>query len=115
MDNLDGVWEESGDGVEGFDRAFGAAGEIKNERGAANGGDAAGQDGAWSVLKALATHLFGHAGDEFRGDGLGGFRRGIARAESGAAGGENYIDGISVGELAEEGLDLRGLVGEKMG
>ena len=57
--------------------------------GAANGGDATGENRAGSVFKALAAHLFGHAGNQFFGDGLGGFGSRIARTEPGAASGED--------------------------
>ena len=115
MDDLDGVWEKSGDGVEGFDRPLGAAGKIENERSAADGGDSAGEYGTFSVLEAFAAHLFGHAGDEFFGDGLGGFGCGVARTESSAAGGENQVGGLGVGEFTEERLDSCGIVGESVG
>jgi len=63
VDNLDGVREQRGDRVERFDGAFRAAGKIEDERGAANGGNATGENRSWRVLKSFAAHFFGYAGD----------------------------------------------------
>src|SRR5258706_6745044 len=48
------------------------------------------------------------------GDGLRGFGSRVTRAEAGAAGGQDEIDGVSIGDLAEECLDLRRIIRKKM-
>ena len=42
VEDVDGVGEEMGDGFEGFDGAFGAAGKIDDDGAGADGGDGAG-------------------------------------------------------------------------
>ena len=101
VEDLDGVGEEVGDGFEGLDRAFGAAGEIDDEGFGADGGDGAGEDGGGSLFCAFAAHFFGNAGDEAVGYGDGGFGSVVARADAGAAGGEEQIDAAGVGDVCE--------------
>jgi len=62
MYDLDGVDDERRDGVEGFDGAFGTAGEIEDERCAADGSGAARQNGARSFFEAFAAHFFRYLG-----------------------------------------------------
>jgi len=64
VEDVDGVGEEVGDGVEGFGCAFGASGEIYDERAAADGGDCAGEDGGGSFQHACAAHFLGDAGHD---------------------------------------------------
>ena len=114
VNNLDAVRKKSSNGVEGLDGALRTAGQIEDERFAANGSDSARQDGARSVLKALAAHLFRHARNQPVGDRLRGFRRGVAWADSSATGSKDKIDPLLVGKLAEQGLNLCGFVGKNM-
>jgi len=58
VDDLDGVNHQVRNGVERFDGAFGAAGEIENERGAANGGGTARENRTRRFLQPFAAHLF---------------------------------------------------------
>lgn len=73
VEDLDGVGEELGEGVERFNCAFGAAGKIEDEGKVADDGDAARQHSHGSLRGALAAHLFGKAGDHFFGDVESGF------------------------------------------
>jgi len=63
MNDSDGVGEERCDGVQGFYGTFGAAGQIQDQRGLANGGYSTRKNGARRVGKALPAHLFGHPGN----------------------------------------------------
>ena len=112
VEDVDCVWQQVGDGFEGFDGAFGAAGEIDDQRVVAGGGDAAREDGGGSFLQAFTAHFFGDAGDDAVGDGLRGFGGVVAGADTGAAGGGDEIDAGRVGELAEIFADGGGIVGE---
>ena len=114
VNNLDGVWQKCGDRVEGLDGTPGTAGQIEDERCAADSSDSARQDGARRVLKTLAAHLFGHARNQPLGNSLRGFRSGVAWANSSATGGENEIDPLLVGKLAKQDLNLSGFVGKNM-
>ena len=111
VEDLDGVGEKLGKGVERFDGAFGAAGKIENEGKVAGDGDTAGQDGSGSLLGAPAAHFFGEAWDNFFGDVERGFGGVVPRAEAGAAGGENEINAARIGKLAEMRAHLAGVVG----
>src|SRR5437016_12373976 len=86
VNDLDSMGKKRRNCVERLDRTLGAARQIENQRIAANRGDAAGENCARSMFKALAAHLFGHSRNHAIGYGLGRFRRGISRAESGAPG-----------------------------
>lgn len=112
MEDVDCVGQQVGDGFEGFDGAFWAAGEIDDQGFATGGGDAAGEDGCRRLLQAFAAHFFGDAGDDAVGDGLGGFGGVVAGADTGAAGGGDEIDAAGVGELAEILADGGGIVRE---
>lgn len=112
VEDLDRVGEQVGDRFEGLDGAFWAAGEIENQRFVASGGDAAGEDGCWSLLGTFAAHFFGNAGDEAVGDGLGGFGSVVARADAGAAGSGDQVDAAGVGELAKIFADGGGIIGD---
>src|SRR5882757_900880 len=114
VDDLDAVREQRRDGIKRFDGAFRAAGKIEDQRVAANGGETARQNGARSVFDALSAHLLRNSWDEPVRDRLRDFGSGIARAQSSAAGGQNEIDGVSIGDLAEECLDLRRIIRKKM-
>ena len=111
MEDLDGVWEKLGQGVERFDGALGAAGKIKDEGKVSDDGDPTRQHSSGSLGRALAAHFFGEAGDDFFGDVERGFRRVVAGPEAGAAGGEDEIDAARIGELAEMGAYLAGIIG----
>jgi hypothetical protein len=111
VEDLDGVREELSECVERFDGAFWTAGKIEDEGNVSDDGDAAGQHGGRSLLGTFATHLFGEAGNHFFGDVECGFRRVVAGAEAGAAGGEDEIDAARIGELAEMGAHLAGVIG----
>ena len=51
------------DGVEGFHRAFGTAGEIDDDGFVSNDGDAPGKHGGRRFLNALAANFFRDAGN----------------------------------------------------
>ena len=59
VEDLDGVGEELGEGVEGFNGAFGAAGKIENQGEVTDDGDSAGQDSVGSLLGSFPAHFFG--------------------------------------------------------
>lgn len=114
VDDLDGVWKKCSNRVERLDSAFGVAGKIQDQRCAADSGDTAGENGTGRVFQALAAHLFRQAWDYAVSDSLRGFGSGIAGAEAGTTSGEDEVDTVVVGEFAEQRLDLRRLVREKM-
>ena len=111
VEDLDGVGEELGQGVERFDGAFGAAGKIEDEGKVTDDGDAAGQNRSGSLGSAFAAHFFREAGNHFFGDVQSGFGGVVAGTEAGAAGGEDEIDSSRVGKLAEMGSHLSGVIG----
>jgi hypothetical protein len=111
VQHCDGVGEEIGDGVEGFDRAFGAAGKIDDERAMTDDGYAARQDGGGSLLGTFAAKFFGDARNGAFGDVERGFGSIVARAEAGATGGEDEIDTARVGEFAKLATEASGIVG----
>src|SRR5579871_4567508 len=95
-----------GDGVEGFDRAFRAAGEIDDDGFVADDGDSTRQQRRGGLFGAAAADFFGQAGNDAVGYIEGGFGSVVARAEAGASGGEENIDLTGVGDgtnLAAEG------------
>ena len=114
MNDLDGVDDQRCDGVEGFDRAFGAAWEIENESCAADGGRTARENRAGSFFQSFAAHFFGESRNHFVGDGLCGFRSDIARAEASAPGGKNQIHCFLVSQTLEDRLNLECIVGNEM-
>src|SRR5580704_16282797 len=89
-----------GDGIEGFERAFGAAGQIDDDGFVADGGDTTRKDSGWRFLSAFAANLFGEAGDDTVGEFERSFRRDVAGAEAGASGGEENVDASGVGDGA---------------
>ena len=92
VEDLDGVGKERCEGVERFDGAFGAAGKVEDEGNVADDGDASGQYSCGRLLGTFATHFLSEARNHFFGDVERGFRRVVAGAEAGAAGGEDEID-----------------------
>jgi hypothetical protein len=110
VEDGDGVGEEVGDGIKGFDRPFWAAGEIDDEGVMANDGDTPGEDRGGSLLCAFAAEFFGDAWNGALRDVESGFGSIVARAESGATGGENEVDAAGVGEFAELAAKTGGIV-----
>jgi hypothetical protein len=115
VEDLDGVGEQLGEGVERFDGAFWAAGKIEDEGNVADDGDTARQDGGGCLLGTFAAHFFGEAGNHSFGDVEGGFGRVVTGAEAGAAGGEDEIDAARIGKLAEMGAHLAWVIGALKG
>src|SRR5258707_3629885 len=111
VEDLDGVREELGQGVQRFDGAFGAAGKIEDERKVACDGYAARQNGSGSLLGAFAAHFFGQAGNHFFGNVQRGFGSVVAGAKPGAASGKNEINAARVCKLAEVGAHLPRVIG----
>ena len=112
VQHRDGVGQQVGDGVERVDRAFRAAGQIQNDGFAANAGGGAGENGARSFLDAGGAHLLGETGDQAIGNGDSCFGRDVARAEAGAAGGEDQVDRVGIGGLLQERFDGGAIVGQ---
>src|SRR5262249_62161123 len=103
-----------GDGVEGFNGALGAARKIEDQRSAANCGRAAGKNRTRSFLQTFAPHLFRESRNHFVGNRFRRFGSHIARAEPGAARGENQVHLLFVGEAFEGDLYLKRIVGYEM-
>jgi hypothetical protein len=64
-------------------------------------GDATREDGRGRFFGAFAAEFFGDAGNGALGDVKSGFGSVVARAEAGAARGEDQIDAARVGEFAK--------------
>jgi hypothetical protein len=96
-----GVGKKMGDGFEGFECAFGAAGKIDDEGLAADGGDSSGKSSGGSFLDALAANFFGDAGNRAVGDFEGGFGTCVAWTKTGAAGSQENICAARIGDGAE--------------
>jgi len=111
VEDLDGVGKELGEGVERFNGTFWAARKIEDEAKLADDGNAARQHGSGGLGSALAAHLFGKAGDHLFADVERGFGGVVARAESGAAGGEDEINAARIGKLPQMGAHLARVVG----
>jgi hypothetical protein len=92
FEHIDGVWEEFCDGVEGFDGAPGAARKINDQSGTTDDGRLAREVGTGEMGASDLAHFFPEAGDGALADGDGSFGSDVARADSGAAGGEDQID-----------------------
>ena len=86
--DLERMWEEVRDGVEGLDRAFRAPGQVDDDGFVAKHGDTAGKQGSRSFLSPLTANFFGDAGNEAVGSVGGGLGSGVARAETCTTGGE---------------------------
>ena len=71
--------------------------------------------GGGSFFHAFAAHFFGDAGDDAVGDGDGGFGSVVARADAGAAGGEDDVCAAGVGDGAELFLDGGEVIGQAQG
>ncbi len=80
--DFDGVGEEVGDSVKGFDRAFGTSRKIHDDRPMPDDGDAAREDRGGRLLDTFAADFLGETGNATVGDAESSFRRIIARAES---------------------------------
>jgi len=114
-ENFDGVREQRGDNVEGFDSTFGAAGQVDDDGLVAENGDAAGQQGHGRFLGAAAADFFGKAGDGAVGDVEGRLGGIVARAEAGASGGEEHIGVAGIGDGAKLAADFGRVVGTSQG
>jgi hypothetical protein len=112
VENVDGVRQKMGDGFEGFYGTFGAAGKIYDDGVGPYGGDGARQHGGGSPLHSFAAHFFGDSRDDAVGDGDGGFRGVVARADSCAAGGEDDVRATRVGDGAELFANGNWVIGE---
>ena len=111
VEDSNGVGEKVGHGVQGFDGAFGAAGKIDDEGAMPDDGDATREDGGGRFFGAFAPEFFGDAGNDALGNVDGGFGSVVARAEAGAAGGEDEIDTSRVGEFTKLAAKAGGIVG----
>jgi hypothetical protein len=76
----------------------------------AHNGNATRKHRCGSLLGTFAAHFFGEAGNDFFGDFQCGFGSVIAWAEAGAAGGEDQVHVTRIGQLAEMGAYLAGIV-----
>ena len=74
-------------------------------------GNATREDGGGRFFGAFAAEFFGNAGNGALGDVKSGFRSVVARAEAGAAGGENEIDAARVSEFAKLAAQAGNIVG----
>jgi len=111
VEDSNGVGEKVRHGVQGFDGAFGAAGKIDDEGAMPDDGDATREDGGGRFFGAFAAEFLGDAGNGALGDVQSGFGSIIARAEAGAAGGEDEIDAARVGEFAKLAAKAGRIVG----
>ncbi|GEM_PF-2061648 len=111
MEDVDGVGQQLGQGVERLDGALGAAGQVEDQRAIAHYGDSAGQHRRGCLLRAFAAHLFGEAGNHFFADFKRRFRRVVARAKAGAAGGEDQVRLARVDKLPQVHAHLFGIIG----
>jgi len=111
VEDLDGVGEELGEGVERFDGPLGTAGKIEDQGKVADDSNPARQHGRGSLRCAFAAHFLGKAGNHFFGDVERGFGCVITGTEAGAAGGENEINPPRISELAQMGAHLAGVIG----
>ena len=93
--------------------AAGAAGQVDDQRAAADAGRAARERGARKPRVDRHPERLGDAGGLLVEHGAGGFGGDVARGEAGAAGGEDEIGEVGVGPGGEGGGDPDGLVGDE--
>ena len=84
--DVERVREKLRHGVERFDRALWAAGQIDDQRLAPNPSSAARESGARILPSAVLAHHFGDSRHQLLASFRGGFRGGIPRAYPGASG-----------------------------
>lgn len=102
--------QQIGDGFQGFEGAFGAAGKIDDQRAMTDDGNAAGQYGSGCFLCAFAAEFFGDARNGAFRDVESGFGSIVARSEAGAAGGEDQIDAARVREFTKLATQASGII-----
>jgi len=113
--DFDRVGEEVRNGIEGFDGTCGAAGKIDDDGFVADNGNAAREDGGRSLLDASAANFLGDTRDGAIGDVECGLRRGVARAEAGAASGQQDVGAASIGDSAHLTAHFGGIIGAAKG
>ena len=106
------VRKEIGDDVERFHGTTRATGQIDDQRALANSGLSTRKNGARIFLAAFLPHPFAETRQDFFADGRRRFRRGVTRADSGAAGGENDVHGIGSGKRGEAFFERGAIVGK---
>src|SRR5712692_2867585 len=94
-----GVGQQFGDGVERFHRALRAAGQIDDDHAPADADDRPRKCRAWSYLAAFFSHQLAQPGNNFLANGHRGFRCDVAWANPGAAGSEDEVHEVRIGEL----------------
>ncbi len=103
--------QEVGDGIQGFDRTFGAAGKIDDEGTMTDDRNAAREDGGVRFFGAFAAEFFGDAGNGAFGDVESGFGSVVARAEASAPSSKDQIDAARVGEFTKLAAQASRIVG----
>ena len=111
---FESVAEEGEDGGEAFFSTAETAGEVEDERCAAQAGDSAGEPGVGVALGAEGAHGLSQAGGFAIEDAAGGFRGDVAGAEAGSAYGEDQGWGFA-GKFFQHGDDGVFVVGEDEG
>ena len=104
-EDVHGVGQQLGDGVERFHRAFWAARQIDDQRLRAHAGGGARKRGARIQPPAHFAHLLTEAREDALAHGGGGFRRDVARADARAAGSQNQVRDSRVGQFNQSRLD----------
>jgi len=112
---LDCVRQHGEDDAQVFDCAFGAAGQIDDQRAAPDAGHRAAEHGMRRHAAALAAHRLGQAGRLPFDDRARGLRRHIARCEAGAAGRQDQIERQLIGAPTQPGRDLGRFIGHDAG
>ena len=105
-EDLDSVGEKVCHGIEGFDGAFGAAGEINDNRLVADDRDTPREHGVWSLLDTFAANLLGETRNRAIGDVEGGFGSRVTWPEAGAAGGEKKVGVTGIRDGAQLAADF---------
>jgi hypothetical protein len=100
-EDLQGVRQQIGNGVERFERAARAAGQIDDQNAASHARNGSGQDGAGRFFAAFVAHQFGNSGQQFLAGLQGGFGSGISRADSRASRCQDQVRCAAVGEKLE--------------
>ena len=108
---VQGVGQGGQDHLQALQGALGRAGQIHDKGGPPDAADSPGEHGMGGVGQAPGPHGLGQAGRQAAHHGQGGLGGVVAGAQAGAAAGEHQAQIQLVGQAAQGGLYLGGLVG----
>src|SRR5207253_973080 len=99
--------------LEALANRLGLAGQIDDQRRAANARGLPGEDRGGYVLERRRAHQLAEAGHHLPTDGLGGLGGDVARRGAGAAGGDDEAAALLVAQLDERLLERGAIVGDE--